>query len=103
MLDFDLAVMYGTETRMLKLAVRRNIHRFPPDFMFELTKEEYSTLRSQIVILEEKKNNSGKGKYSKYAPFAFTEQGVAMLSTVLNSDKAIAVNIAIPDFQYGIS
>jgi ORF6N domain len=93
MLDFDLAEMYGTETKVLKQAVRRNIERFPSDFMFELTREEYNSLRSQIVTLEKKA--SQKGKYSKYLPFAFTEQGVAMLSSVLNSDKAIAVNIAI--------
>ena len=91
MLDFDLAEMYGTETRILKLAVRRNIQRFPVDFMFELTREEFNSLRSQFVILE----NSGKGKHSKYLPFAFTEQGVAMLSSVLNSERAIEVNIGI--------
>ncbi|MCC6724966.1 MAG: ORF6N domain-containing protein [Saprospiraceae bacterium] len=91
MLDFDLAEMYGTETRLLKLAVRRNIQRFPDDFMFELTKEEFNILRSQFVILEP----LGKGKHSKYLPFAFTEQGVAMLSSVLNSERAIEVNIGI--------
>ena len=91
MLDFDLAEMYGTETRILKLAVRRNIQRFPDDFMFELTREEFNSLRSQFVILEK----SGKGKHSKYLPFAFTEQGVAMLSSVLNSERAIEVNIGI--------
>jgi ORF6N domain len=95
MLDFDLSEMYGTETRILKLAVKRNIQRFPSDFMFELTREEYKALRSQIVILDEPSGSSGRGKYSKYLPYAFTEQGVAMLSSVLNSDKAIAVNIAI--------
>ncbi len=95
MLDFDLAEMYGTETRLLKLAVNRNIQRFPSDFMFELTKEEYKALRSQFVILDENNNNSRRGKFSKYLPYGFTEQGVAMLSSVLNSDKAIAVDIAI--------
>jgi len=90
MLDFDLAELYGTETKVLKQAVRRNIKRFPKDFMFELTKEEYNALRSQIVTLE-----NGRGKHSKYNPFAFTEQGVAMLSSVLNSPKAIEVNIQI--------
>lgn len=90
MLDVDLAEMYETETKVLKQSVKRNITRFPTDFMFELTREEYNFLRSQIVTLEK-----GKGKYSKYLPFAFTEQGVAMLSSVLNSDKAIHVNIAI--------
>lgn len=91
MLDFDLAELYETETKVLKQAVRRNINRFPSDFMFELTKEEYHSLRSQYVTLE----NSGRGKYSKYLPFAFTEQGVAMLSSVLNSPKAIEVNIQV--------
>jgi ORF6N domain len=67
-LDFDLAALYEVETRVLKQAVRRNIERFPEDFMFELERTEYNTLRSQTVILE-----SGRGKHSKYAPFAFTE------------------------------
>ena len=91
-LDFDLAELYETETRVLKQAVRRNIDRFPNDFMFELTKAEYESLRSQNVILKEKK---GRGQHSKYSPFAFTEQGVAMLSSVLKSKKAIAININI--------
>lgn len=82
MLDFDLAEMYGVETRRLKEAVRRNTLRFPADFMFELTREEYNSLRSQIATLEK-----GRGKFTKYSPFAFTEQGVAMLSSVLNSEK----------------
>jgi len=90
MLDFDLAELYEVETRVLKQAVRRNIDRFPEDFLFELTKNEYDTLRSQIVTLEK-----GRGKHSKYNPFAFTEQGVAMLSGVLKSPKAIQVNISI--------
>jgi hypothetical protein len=88
MLDRELAALYGVETRVLKQAVRRNRNRFPSDFMFELTKEENRSLRSQNVILE-------PGRYSKYLPFAFTEQGVAMLSSVLNSERAIEVNIAI--------
>lgn len=86
-LDRDLAELYGVETRVLKLAVRRNIERFPNDFMFELTKEESDNLRSQNVI------SSWGG--SRYLPFAFTEQGVAMLSSVLKSKKAVEVNIAI--------
>lgn len=90
MLDFDLAELYEVETKALKQAVRRNIERFPDDFMFELTREEYLSLRSQIVTLEK-----GKGRHTKYLPFAFTEQGVAMLSSVLNSYKAIQVNITI--------
>ncbi len=87
-LDRDLAEMYGVETRVLKQAVRRNIERFPDDFMFELTKKEQDSLRSQFVTLK-------RGQHSKYPPFAFTEQGIAMLSSVLNSDQAIRVNIAI--------
>jgi hypothetical protein len=87
MLDFDLAELYGTETKRLKEAVRRNIGRFPPDFMFELSKEEFESLRTQFA-------SSKKGGI-RYAPFAFTEQGVAMLSSVLNSDTAIEANIAI--------
>jgi len=90
MLDFDLAELYETETKRLKEAVRRNIKRFPSDFMFELTPNENIALRSQIASLE-----TGKGKHSKYLPFAFTEQGVAMLASVLNSPKAIEVNILI--------
>lgn len=89
MLDFDLAEMYGTETGQLKRAVRRNIERFEgEDFMFELTKEELS--RCQIGIL-----NKGRGSNFKYMPFAFTELGVAMLSSVLNSKTAIEINRSI--------
>lgn len=88
MLDFDLAEMYGTETKRLKEAVRRNIRRFPSDFMLELSKEEYTSLRSQIAS-----SNTRGG--TRYMPFAFTEQGVAMLSSVLNSDAAIEININI--------
>ena len=88
MLDFDLAELYLTETKYLKRTVRINIKRFPPDFMFELTKPEWETLRCDIST-----SNSRGG--TRYLPFAFTEQGVAMLSGILNSDKAIEVNIAI--------
>jgi len=88
LLDYDLAKLYGVETKVLKQAVRRNIKRFPDDFMFELTKEENQSLRSQNVTLK-------RGQHSKYLPFAFTEQGVAMLSSVLNSERAIEVNISI--------
>ena len=87
MLDFDLAELYEVETRVLKQSIRRNINRFPEDFMFELNELEFKSLRSQIVT-------SNKGG-SRYMPFAFTEQGIAMLSSVLNSEKAIEVNIAI--------
>ena len=88
MLDRDLAELYGVETRVLKQAVRRNIRRFPGDFMFELTKGENDSLRSQNVTLK-------RGQHSKYLPFAFTEHGVAMLSSVLKSDRAVEVNIEI--------
>ena len=89
MLDFDLAEMYGIETRTLKQAVRRNIKRFVgEDFMFELTKEELS--RSQFVIL-----NKRRGGNIKYLPFAFTELGIAMLSSVLNSQTALQINRGI--------
>jgi len=87
MLDFDLAELFETETKRLKEAVRRNRNRFPPDFMFELAKDEFEGLRTQFV--------TSKRGGTRYAPFAFTEQGVAVLSPVLNSDKAIEVNISI--------
>jgi len=87
MLDRDLAELYGVETRALKQAVRRNIKRFPPDFMFELSYQELRDLRSQIVM------SSWGG--TRRPPMAFTEQGVAMLSSVLKSDRAIQVNIQI--------
>lgn len=90
MLDYDLALLYEMPIRVLKLAVRRNLDRFPEDFMFELTIEEARLLRSQFVILK-----VGRGQHSKFLPFAFTEQGVAMLSGILNSPKAIQTNIAI--------
>jgi hypothetical protein len=86
-LDVDLARLYEVPTRVLKQAVRRNLNRFPGDFMFELFEDEIVSLRSQFVI-------SKKGG-TRYLPFAFTEQGVSMLSSVLNSEKAIEVNIAI--------
>ncbi|WP_026450909.1 ORF6N domain-containing protein [Aequorivita capsosiphonis] len=88
MLDFDLAEIYGVETRVLKQAVRRNMERFHNDFMFELTENEFENLRSQLVM-----SNQHGG--TRYKPFAFTEQGVAMLSSVLRSKTAILVNISI--------
>lgn len=95
MLDFDLAKLYQVETKALKQAVRRNLARFPSDFMFTLTQEEFNSLiispRSQSVTSEEEQRN----RQTKYMPFAFTEQGVAMLSSVLKSEIAIAANIAI--------
>jgi hypothetical protein len=89
MLDEDLADLYGVETRVLVQQVKRNAKRFPGDFMFQLTSGEAEVLRSQIVI-----SNEGRGG-RRYAPYVFTEQGIAMLSGVLRSDRAIAVNIEI--------
>lgn len=88
MIDSDLAELYAVETKQLKRQVRRNLERFPEDFMFELTNIEYEIIRSQIGTLKQ-------GEHSKYLPMAFTEQGVAMLSSVLNSHTAIKVNIQI--------
>ncbi len=95
MLDYDLASLYGVETKMLKRAVRRNITRFPNDFMFELTKDEFENLRSQIGTSNNESGISQAHGGTRYLPFAFSEQGVAMLSGVLNSERAIQVNIAI--------
>jgi hypothetical protein len=89
MLDFDLAQLYDVETKALNQAVKRNIKRFPEDFMFRLTPKEVEIMRSQIVTASQKKRNA------TITPYAFTEQGVAMLSGILNSDKAINVNISI--------
>jgi ORF6N domain len=89
LLDSDLAAMYGVETKVLLQAVKRNLGRFPEDFMLQLADHEWTALRSQIVT-----SNVGRGG-RRYAPYAFTEQGVAMLSTVLNSERAITVNIEI--------
>jgi hypothetical protein len=89
MLDADLAELYGVETRALLQAVSRNQKRFPEDFMFQMSKEEYKLLRSQIVI--SKKGRGGR----RYLPYVFTEQGVAMLSSVLRSERAVQVNIEI--------
>ncbi|HLG33957.1 MAG TPA: ORF6N domain-containing protein [Bacteroidia bacterium] len=88
MLDFHLAELYAVETKMLKRAVNRNIKRFPPDFMIQLTTAEYNSLRYQIGTLK-------RGQHSKYLPYAFTQEGVAMLSSVLKSNKAIDINISI--------
>ncbi len=101
--DFDLAELYCIEVKVLKQAVRRNLVRFPKDFMFELTEREWlkfrnsaiykeeNSLRSQFVTLK----NGNRGQHSKYKPFAFTEQGVAMLSSVINNPIAVSVNIQI--------
>jgi hypothetical protein len=90
MLDSDLAKLYEVETRVLKQAVRRNMERFPEDFMFELTKDEWDIIRSQLVMFK-----NGQGKFPKYLPFVFTEQGVAMLSAVLNSEYAVHISVKI--------
>lgn len=89
MLDRDLAELYGVETKVLKQAVRRNIARFPEDFMFEMSKEELDNWRSQFVTSKEDRQGL------RYMPFCFTEQGVTMLSCILNSERAIHVNIQI--------
>lgn len=102
MLDRDLAILYQTETKALNLAVKRNIKRFPKDFMFQLTNTEYENLRVHLESMESSKKSlrfqietsNGRGG-TRYLPYAFTEQGVAMLSGILNSDKAIKMNIAI--------
>jgi ORF6N domain len=88
--DSDLAAMYGVETRSLLQAVKRNHERFPDDFAFQLSDEEVERLRSQSVILK-----GGRGSHRKYLPYVFTEQGVAMLSSVLRSPRAVQVNIEI--------
>ena len=90
MLDFALAGLYCVEVRTLNQAVRRNIDRFPDDFMIRLTEAEVQSLRSQSVTLK-----TGRGGHSKYLPYAFTEQGVGMLSSVLHSKRAVQVNIEI--------
>jgi hypothetical protein len=89
MLDADLAELYGVQTKVLVQAVKRNLERFPGDFMFQLSAEEFAALRSQTVT-----SNTGRGG-RRTAPYAFTEQGVAMLSSVLSSERAVAVNIEI--------
>lgn len=89
LLDANLAALYGVTTGVLVQAIKRNLERFPEDFMFQLTTAEWTALRSQFVI-----SNEGRGG-RRYAPYAFTEQGVAMLSSVLKSTRAIAVNIEI--------
>jgi phage regulator Rha-like protein len=89
-LDTDLAKLYGVPAKTINQAVRRNASRLPIDFMFQLTVEEATALRSQFVTLK-----TGRGQHRKYRPYVFTEQGVAMLSSVLHSERAIQVNIAI--------
>lgn len=90
MLDEDLAALYGVGTKVLVQAVKRNAERFPPDFMFQLSQEEWDGLRSQIVT-----SNGGSQGGRRYAPYAFTQEGVAMLSSVLRSEQAVSVNIEV--------
>ncbi|MEK6743308.1 MAG: ORF6N domain-containing protein [Nitrospirota bacterium] len=90
MLDSDLAALYNVTTKRLNEQVRRNVKRFPTDFMYQLSEEELESLRSHFATLK-----AGRGKHRKYMPYVFTEQGIAMLSGVLNSDRAIEVNIQI--------
>lgn len=103
MLDFDLAELYNVETKNLNKAVKRNLSRFPIDFMFQLTKSEWENLRFQKITSSKIDSlrfqigtlKNQRGQHSKYLPYAFTEQGVSMLSAILNSQKAIDVSIAI--------
>jgi len=90
MIDSDLAYLYEVETGAINRAVQRNFERFPKDFCFQLSQEEYDSLRCQIGILK-----AGRGKHRKYLPYVFTEQGIAMLSSVLKSNRAILVNVQI--------
>ena len=100
MLDYDLAELYAVQTKSLNLSVKRNLNRFPEDFMFQLTNEEWIFLKSQFVTSESLRLQNdtlkrGRGRHTKYIPYAFTEQGLAMLSGILNSEVAINVNISI--------
>ena len=100
MLDKELAELYGVPTKRLNEQVRRNMRRFPHDFMFQLTRAEVESLRSQFATLNEPIDKKGvtdskRGKHQKYLPYVFTEQGVAMLSSILNSERAVQVNIII--------
>ncbi len=96
MLASDLALLYGVQTKALVQAVKRNLERFPSDFAFQLTEQEVRVLRSQIVTLDEAGDPpQGRGRHAKYVPYAFTEQGVAMLSSVLKSKQAVRVNVEI--------
>ena len=95
MLDSHLARLYQVDTKVFNQAVKRNLERFPAKFRFQLTESEWQSLRSQIVTLNDEENNTSRGKNRKYLPYAFTEQGIAMLSTVLRSEVAIQVSIKI--------
>ena len=96
LLDSDLAALYGVTTKRLNEQVRRNLKRFPVDFMYQLSQEEFESLRSHFATL-----NKSRGKHRKYLPYVFTEQGIAMLSSVLNSERAVEVRprkLGLPDF-----
>ena len=102
MLDFDLATLYGVETRVINQAVKRNLERFPEDFMFQLRTFEYDDVKNHLAALKQNPSsqfvmmtNLASNRTDKYLPYAFTEQGVAMLSGVLRSEKAVSMNIAI--------
>lgn len=103
MFDSDVAALYEVSAKELNLAVKRNIKRFPSDFMFQLTKEEFEPVRNQVENVEKGDTlkpqtitvQPGKGKYRKPLPYVFTEQGVAMLSSILKSDRAISMNLSI--------
>lgn len=109
MVDSDLAEYYGVETKVLNQAMKRNIERFPKEFCFQLTKEEYDSLRSQNVTLEKSSLRSQnatleskRGKHKKYLPYVFTEQGVAMLSAVLKSETAVKMSVRIMNAFVGM-
>jgi hypothetical protein len=89
-LDSDLALLYGVETRAFNQAIRRNRRRFPPDFAFQLNTQEWSALRSQIVTLK-----AGRGRHRKYRPWVFTEHGAIMAATILNSARAVAMSVYV--------
>jgi hypothetical protein len=91
MLDSDLASLYGVKTKVFNQAIKRNVHRFPSDFAFQLTGAEWSSLRSQFVILKTK----GRGMHRKYLPWVFTEHGAIMAATILNSERAVAISVYI--------
>jgi hypothetical protein len=91
LLDSDLALLYGVETRAFNQAIRRNAHRFPADFMFQLTADEWEALRSQFVTLK----TAGRGQHRKYLPLVFTEHGAILAATVLNSERAVAMSAFI--------
>jgi hypothetical protein len=94
LLDKDLAAMYGTSKKALNQAVNRNLGRFPGDFLFQLTEEEWESLRSQIVTLKR-----GRGQHRKYLPYAFTEHGAIMAASVLNTPRAVEVSVFLVEFD----